>query len=145
MLKFLNLQGNNIESWDEVSEFRVLPNLKRLTLNKNRIRSIYYKPGWKDLYMLSMEDNLIDNWQSFDQLNEFPQIRNLRVMNNPIFTEELGGPKARECAIARVQFVRTFNGTPIEDIDRKWHEVGYLNEALRECLQHHQANQSEEV
>ena len=72
LLKFLNLQGNNIESWDEVSEFRVLPNLKRLTLNKNRIRSIYYKPGWRDLYMLSMEDNLIDNWESFDQLNEFP-------------------------------------------------------------------------
>ena len=66
-------------------------------------------------------------------------------MNNPIFTEELGGPKARECAIARVQFVRTFNGTPIEDMDRKWHEVGYLNEALRDCLKHHQANQTEEV
>ena len=49
-----------------------MPNLKRLTLNKNRIRSIYYKPGWRDLYMLSMEDNLIDNWESFDQLNEFP-------------------------------------------------------------------------
>jgi len=71
-LKFLNLEGNHIESWDEVVEFRVLPNLKRLTLNKNRIRSLYYKPGFNDLYMLSMEENLIDNWASFDALNEFP-------------------------------------------------------------------------
>ena len=72
LLKFLNLEGNNIESWDEINEFRVLPNLKRLTLNKNRISKINYKPGWKDLYMISIEDNLIDNWQSFDALNEFP-------------------------------------------------------------------------
>ena len=72
LLKFLNLEGNNIESWDEINEFRVLPNLKRLTLNKNRISKINYKPGWKDLYMIAIEDNLIDNWQSFDALNEFP-------------------------------------------------------------------------
>lgn len=58
------------------------------------------------------------------------------MLNNPIFTEELGGLRARECAIARVQFVRTFNGTPIEDNDRKDHEIGYLNEALRLCLLH---------
>ena len=133
-LKFINLEGNNIESWDEVIEFRHLENLKRLTLNKNRIKNIYYKPGFNNLYMISMEDNLIDNWTSFDALNEFPALRNLRVLNNPIFTEEIGGEKARECAIARVQFVRTFNGAPIEDIHRKDHEVGYLNESLRQCL-----------
>ena len=102
VLKFINLEGNGIESWDEVIEFRHLPNLKRLTLNKNRISSIYYKPGFNELYMLSIEDNLIDNWESFDRLNEFPQIKNLRVLNNPIFLEAIGGPKARECAIGRV-------------------------------------------
>ena len=102
LLKFINLEGNGIESWDEVIEFRVLENLKRLTLNKNRIRNVYYKPGFRNLYMISMEDNLVDNWESFDALNEFGALRNLRVLNNPIFTEELGGPRARECAVARV-------------------------------------------
>ena len=52
--------------------------------------------------MLSMEDNLIDNWHSFDQLNEFYALKNMRMLGNPIFNEELGGPQARECAIARV-------------------------------------------
>lgn len=84
-----------------------------------------------------MEENLIDNWASFDALNEFPYINNLRVNGNPIFNEEIGGPRARECAIARVQHVRTFNGTPIEDYGRKDHEVSYCNEALRECLLHY--------
>jgi Leucine-rich repeat (LRR) protein len=66
LLKFINLEANGIKSWDEVSDFRNLPNLKRLTLNKNPIKKIYYKPGWQDLLMLSMEDCEIDNWQSFD-------------------------------------------------------------------------------
>ena len=71
LLKFINLEGNNIESWDEVIEFRHLDNLKRLTLNSNRIRNIYHKPGFNNLYMISIEDNLIDNWESFDSLNEY--------------------------------------------------------------------------
>lgn len=66
MLKFVNLEENGIESWDEVDEFRRLPNLKRLTLNKNRIKDIVYKQGWPQLYVLSIEDNLIDNFKVFD-------------------------------------------------------------------------------
>ena len=62
LLKFINLEDNNIESWDEIVEFRHLPSLKRITLNKNKIKDIYYKPGFNELYMLSIEDNLINNW-----------------------------------------------------------------------------------
>ena len=95
------MEENGITSWDEVVEFRTLPNLKRMTLNKNQIKSVYYKPGFNQLYMLSMEDNLIDNWSFFDAMNEFPLVINLRVQGNSILTEEVGGPRARECAIAR--------------------------------------------
>ena len=34
--------------------------------------------------MLSIEDNLIDNWQSIDELNEFPCVRSLRVGGNSL-------------------------------------------------------------
>lgn len=83
-MKFINLEANGIASWEEVSEFRNLPNLKRLTLNKNPIKNVTYKPGWRDLLMLSMEDCEIDNWHSFDELNEFPTLKQLRVNGNPI-------------------------------------------------------------
>ena len=43
LLKFVNLEENGIMSWDEVDDFRRLPNLKRLTLNKNYIANINYK------------------------------------------------------------------------------------------------------
>jgi Leucine-rich repeat (LRR) protein len=39
-LKFLNLEQNGIESWDELLGFRNLPVLKRLTISKNKIREI---------------------------------------------------------------------------------------------------------
>lgn len=57
LLKFVNLEDNGICSWDEVDEFRKLKNLKRLILNKNYISKVYYKQGWPELYVLSIEDN----------------------------------------------------------------------------------------
>lgn len=89
LLKFINLEENGIESWDEVVEFRKLPNLRRLILNKNRIREVKYKSGFNLLYFLHLGDNLLDSWSSFDQLNEFPCIKNLRVTGNPITTVDV--------------------------------------------------------
>jgi len=66
LLKFINLEDNGICSWDEVDDFRKLKNLKRITLNKNLITKIYYKPGWQDLYCLSIEDNPIESYESID-------------------------------------------------------------------------------
>ena len=34
-LRYLNLEGNNIESWDEIEGFRVLNELTHLIVNKN--------------------------------------------------------------------------------------------------------------
>lgn len=102
LLKFVNLEENGIDNWDEVDEFRRLPNLKRLTLNKNHIQKIVYRQGWPQLYVLSIEDNAIDNFQAFDQLNEFPMIKNIRANGNPIMTTN---DHAREIIIARTQFL----------------------------------------
>jgi Leucine-rich repeat (LRR) protein len=88
LLKFINLEDNGIESWDEVVGFRTLPNLKRLTLNKNKIKSIYAKDGFRSLDTLAINDNLIDSWTSFDELNNFPCIKSLKASGNPITTVE---------------------------------------------------------
>jgi hypothetical protein len=135
LLKFINLENNGIESWDELDGFRHLENLKRITLNKNYISKITYKPGWNELFMISIEDNLIGDFESFDELNKFHTVKNLRPLGNPVFKEELGGPRAREIAIARVEFVYIFNGTTIEHSERKDHEIYYMNDAYRQFLQ----------
>jgi hypothetical protein len=48
--------------------------------------------------VLSIEDNLINDFTSFDQLNEFPMIKNVRVNGNPIMKTN---DRAREIVIAR--------------------------------------------
>ena len=83
-LKFINLEQNGIESWDEVVGFRNLPVLKRMTLSKNKIRHITYKPGFYDLYMLTIEDNLITDWNSFDNINAYKKITHVRCAGNPV-------------------------------------------------------------
>lgn len=65
-LRFLNLEQNGIESWDELAGFRALDGLQKLIVNKNLIKEIYRKPGFRDLRYLSFEDNLISDWKSLN-------------------------------------------------------------------------------
>ena len=50
---------------------------------------------------MSIEDNLITTWESFNAVNEFTTIKDLRILRNPILEEGIGGPRARDIAIAR--------------------------------------------
>lgn len=72
-LRMLNLEQNGIKSFDELSEFRVLKDFNRLIINKNLIKDITQKSGFNSLEYISIEDNLISDWKSFDQLNLFGQ------------------------------------------------------------------------
>ena len=65
-LRYLNLEQNGIESWDEVEGFRVLNELQHLIVNKNKIPSIVQKSGFRGLKYLSFDENLINDWKSFD-------------------------------------------------------------------------------
>tara|TARA_B110000285_G_C15084804_1_gene595552 strand:+ start:496 stop:1077 length:582 start_codon:yes stop_codon:yes gene_type:complete len=72
-LRMLNLEQNGITDWEELAEFRVLKDFNRLIINKNLIKTITQKSGFNSLEYISIEDNLIADWKSFDQLNEFGQ------------------------------------------------------------------------
>lgn len=87
-LRYLNLEENGIESWDELAGFRKLNDFQYLIVNKNLIREIYYKPGFRSLTQLSFDDNLISTWKTFDELNQFESmISQIRCANNPITKE----------------------------------------------------------
>lgn len=94
----VNLEDNNICDWGEIDDFRRLPNIKELKLNKNPIKSVYYKQGWNVLGSLSLEDCLIDDWKSIDEISEFPMVKHLRLQNNPIV---MGEERSRELVVAR--------------------------------------------
>jgi hypothetical protein len=68
-LRYLNLEENGIETWDELKNFRELNDLRQLVINKNFIKEITLVSGFRGLKMLSFEENLINDWHTFDQLN----------------------------------------------------------------------------
>ena len=63
-LKYLNLEENRIDDWEELNEFRKLKSLKRIGLGINQIKWITHKPGFRELTTLDLYDNLIDSWDS---------------------------------------------------------------------------------
>jgi len=132
-LKFLNVEENGIESWDEIVGFRTLPVLKRLTLSKNKIREIYYKPGFNDLYMITIEDNLLDSWSSFDALNQFKGITTVRCTGNPVL--EKAGIAGRNFVISRLQYLKSINGSEIHTQERRDAELHYLKRTYEEYVQ----------
>lgn len=134
-LRLLNLEQNGIESWDELVGFRILDGLRRLIINKNSIKEIYKKPGFKDLKYLSFEDNLIADWKSFNQLNEFEgQLKQIRCQGNPLFNIEDDNDNEKKkqnqyISIAKLKFLTSFNGMKVTEFERKDSEIYYMKHA----------------
>jgi len=124
----LNLEGNGIESWDELAGFKHLKDFTHLIVNKNKIREIYYKPGFRGLKYLSFDDNLIESWKTFDALNEFDRrIEEIRCNGNPITTDlDTENKRCKQIAISRIESLRKYNGTKIEEHERKDFELFYM-------------------
>jgi hypothetical protein len=82
-----------------------------------------------------MEDNLISNWQSFDELNKFKSITHVRCGGNPILESEGTHGLARNTVISRLQFLKNINGSEIEPGERRDAELHYMKKAYEEYLQ----------
>jgi len=101
-------------------------------VSKNRIREIYFKPGFDDVYMITMEQNLISSWKSFDELNRFKRITHLRCSGNPVY--ETAGASARQQATSRLQFLKNLNGSHIEEGERRDAELIYMKKAYEDYI-----------
>ncbi len=104
-------------------------------MSKNLIKEVYYKPGFNDLYMITIEDNLISSWKTFDAFNQFKRITHLRCHGNPIY--DTSGVFARHQTIARLQFLRNLNGSAIEEGERKDAEIIYMKKAYEDYIREH--------
>jgi hypothetical protein len=82
--------------------------------------------------MITLEDNLISEWKSFDALNEFKGITYIRCGGNPIMDRV--GPTARNIVIARLQFLKNINGSEIDIGERKDAELHYLKQSYVEYI-----------
>jgi Leucine-rich repeat (LRR) protein len=124
-LKFLNLEENNISDFEEIQGFRKLNKLKKLGLGINQIKHIKYRPGFRELFAIDIFENMIDNYESIDQLNEFHGITRLRISDNPITSSE-NKDKTRLQIFSRLKYLEYYNGSKVGEREKLDCELFYI-------------------
>lgn len=133
-LKKLDLDGNNISSWEYVNNLGELPCLENLHLNGNKINKIVVSEcSFKWLRSLQLTNNELDDWRSVGELDKLT-IRELRFRNNPV-NEETRDSTGRQLIIARIASLAVLNGSSIDaDVERKYAEFDYIKKYGEEYL-----------
>jgi len=133
-LKKLDLDGNNISSWEYVNNLGELPCLENLHLNGNKINTIVVaEDSFKWLRSLQLTNNELDDWRSVGELDKLT-IRELRFRNNPV-NEETRDSTGRQLIIARIGSLAVLNGSSIDaEVERKYAEFDYIKKYGQEYL-----------
>ncbi|KAJ4809988.1 Tubulin-specific chaperone E [Rhynchospora pubera] len=130
-LRLLNLEANNIDSWDEILKLSHLRSLEELHLNKNKLKTIYYPSSdascvsFENLQCLLLGRNDISDVASVDSLNSFPSLVDVRLSENPVADPAKGGVP-RFVLIARLSKVKILNGSEISPRERRESEIRYI-------------------
>ncbi|CAN6475515.1 unnamed protein product [Victoria cruziana] len=135
-LRILNLEDNLIDLWDEIMKFSQLKSLEQLHLCKNNLKSISYpapRPNhdsvhgepFKNLFCLLLGSNKIEDLATVDSLNHFPNLRDVRLSDNPIADPAKGGFQ-RFILVARLANVTVLNGSEVNWKERKDAEIRYV-------------------
>ncbi|XP_078169680.1 tubulin folding cofactor E / Pfifferling (PFI) isoform X1 [Carex rostrata] len=145
-LRLLNLEDNNIESWDEILKLSHVRSLEELHLNMNKLKSIYYPSSdtscvpFEKLRCLLLGRNDIDDVVSVDALNSFPSLVDVRLSENPVSDPARGGVP-RFVLIARLSKVKILNGSEISPRERRESEIRYVRLVMAKM----QLNNLEEI
>ncbi|KAI9025100.1 hypothetical protein CLU79DRAFT_746264 [Phycomyces nitens] len=136
-LKWLNLELNELDNWDEVLQLAALPSLEMMFLNENKFTTI--KPCSSNQFMtlnfLRIDSNLVDNWESINALNAFPSLTKLRCNRNPIFT----GMDVEDVffqVVGRVGGLAMINGNTMTGREKSDMERFYLKHCTKDGKTH---------
>ncbi|EFJ23244.1 hypothetical protein SELMODRAFT_175129 [Selaginella moellendorffii] len=118
-LRVLNLEGNSLESWDEMMKLSSLRSLKTLNVSGNAITKVSYPENIKDqwpflqLSCLLLGKNQLADWESVDALDKFPNLTEVRLSENPIADTSKGGAP-RYVLVARLSKITVLNGSEVK-------------------------------
>lgn len=115
-LRVLNLEGNGIATWDLINSLSSLPHLAELGLKSNEISLIQYNGGFEKLEYMELSNNLIKEWTSIDQLNLFPALKNLRILNNPFQADSMS--ESNLIVIARIKTLEKLNSQEVQSLHK---------------------------
>jgi len=125
-LELLNLENNQISEWGHWAEYLAPLQLKKLILSGNPIKTLLHSARLDSLQALSINDMQIDNWDSIDCLDQFPNLVELRLQGIPLFAD-IPSRIQRYFTIGRLHKLVMLNGSSISPREREDAEKYYLN------------------
>ncbi|CAO0790916.1 unnamed protein product [Mucor circinelloides] len=138
-LKCLNLEDNVINDWSsEINKLSdSLPSLEVLYLNDNQIKSIQITTNsmFPNLRFLRIERNLVDNWNSLNELNKLPNLTKLRCKENPIFKDLEKELEAAQI-VGRIKNLSNVNGNTLTNRERIDLERYYIKSCIKDGSTH---------
>lgn len=134
LLSVLSLANNKVVEWSEVAKLSCLKSLTSVNISGNSISSLKYESGFEGLVYLNFSWNVVNTWESINELNRFPKLKELRFRDNPLVSK-LSPDLIRMQIIARIVMLQTLNGSIVTSRERDDAERYYLKQALQEKLE----------
>merc|ERR1719353_2840103 len=115
--KQLRMSSNAIEKIEGLNE--VADTLEQLWISYNQIASFAGIEKLVNLQVLYASNNKIDKWPEVERLQTLPKLRELNLVNNPIFQKSEAEGNWRIEVIKRLEKLKSLDGSLIEDEERE--------------------------
>ncbi|KAK0398533.1 hypothetical protein QR680_002637 [Steinernema hermaphroditum] len=132
-IETLSLEGNALESFENMKCLSQLPNLTTLNLAGCKICSVKFNEavGFPKLKTLSLASNPIRKWSSISELSRLPALTTLNI-------DHLPSDASREMIIAKIPKLKNLNHSDISAVERRSSEITFLNSCgLAPVLEEH--------
>uniref|UniRef100_A0A0X3Q4J6 Tubulin-specific chaperone E n=2 Tax=Schistocephalus solidus TaxID=70667 RepID=A0A0X3Q4J6_SCHSO len=129
-LETLDLTSTELTDFDRVLEVvGSAPHLTSLLLNGNKIRTLRLPttspPMLRALNQIGLRDNLLEDWESVNELARLPVLTTLILRQNPILLN-CNPETARQEIIARLPKLKSLNFLEVAADERRGAELDYL-------------------
>lgn len=133
-LELINFEENGLKTFEGIKKFKDAPRLNKIILNKNEVNDLGPISGFESVHTIIMEDNNIEDFKIFSQLNQFPNLEGLRITKNPISTKHTV-LHVRQRVIAEIKGLKSINGGELKKYERKDCEIYYLRNSFHDFFE----------
>ena len=116
-LVILSLARNNLKKIEGLNE--ISDSLEQLWLSYNQIGSFAGIEKLTNLQVLYASNNKIDKWPEVERLQGLPKLRELNLVNNPLYQTHDAEGNWRIEVIKRLEKLKNLDGSLIDDEERE--------------------------